>query len=118
MKNQNVLIKKIGSPAVEKKAPYSSNPYNDLPSSHHPQPSTTPNNKIPPKLNNKVPENSRPQVVKTTKLVSPDVGKTGLASSSPNNDSVSKLKSPSIEANKKIIKKTTKNEKYNDYFDT
>lgn len=118
MKNQNVLIKKISSPTVEKKTTYLSNPYNDIPSSQNPHPSTTPNNKIPPKLNNKAAENSRPQVLKTTKLVSPDVGKIGLMSTNSNNDSVSKLKSPSIDGNKKIIKKVTKNEKYNDYFDT
>lgn len=117
MKNQNVIVKKTVTPTIEKKIVYPSNPYNDMASLQHPQPPTT-SNKIPAKLNSKVVDNSRPQVLKTTKLVSPEVIKTGLLSTNSNNDSVSKLKSPSIEAGKKIIKKIVKNEKYNDYFET
>lgn len=117
MKNQNVIAKKTATPTTEKKVVYSSSPYNDMGSLQHPPPSAN-SNKIPAKLNNKVVDNSRPQVLKTTKLVSPEVVKTGLLSTNSNNDSVSKLKSPSIEASKKIVKKIVKNEKYNDYFET
>lgn len=69
MKNQNLVQKKLVAATSDKKLIYPNNPYNDLPISNSPQNHLN-NNKII-KIQPKVTDNNRPQIIKTSKIVSP-----------------------------------------------
>ena len=108
----------ITNPLPQKKPSYIQNPYNDMPitTTSPTVKTTTVMNKII-KLPQKNIEMSKSPVLKTNKVVSPDVAWIVGASNSSNNDSLQKNKLIPVDFGKNGVKKIVKVQKYNDYFD-